>query len=167
MEIMGIQHRLADLEARYHGLCKLIEVDCRNWQDQGSPLKGALEEMKVEAELALLQLLQVEDELRHYFSEFNQLKLEYEQLGQRKKMEREEKEELARKLKFNLEALQGKEAECQRKDEKLAWLRSQRQLLIDLIKHQFRLFLRFSILSHRFRRFRGLSTRQDGQSQGL
>ena len=114
-------------------------------------LERELGNVREESELLLLQLHQVQEELEHYFLEANQLKSGLEVLGIRKRAEREAKESLALKLQQKLILLDDLVRECKLKDEKLAWLGSQRQLLIDLVKYQFNVFGRFADLNLRFK----------------
>ena len=102
--------------------------DCeRELGDVRGEKEGLLVELndaREESELCLLQLQQVQEELRQYFLD-----------------------------------LQSSRAECRlaleesaRKDAKLAWLRSQRELLIGLIKYQASVFQRFTSISARLTR---------------
>ena len=82
-------------------------------------LEKELGEAREESELLLLQLHQVQDELEEYCIDFQAARGECR---------------LALK-------------ESARKDVKLAWLRSQRELLIGLIKYQSSMFQRFTSIS--------------------
>ena len=125
-------------------------------------------DVREESELLLLQLHQVQEELEHYFLEANQLKSDLEALGMKKRAEREQKESLALQLQQNLILLEGLESECKLKDQRLEWLRSQRQLLIDLVKYQFNVFGRFADLNLRFKWSKNSGrTRQLGGLAGL
>ena len=100
-------------------------------------------------QLIRLQLLQVQDELQYYFLESNKLKAERDELGRKKRAERERKEELALQLDEMAKQIKSMRHECRSKDKKLALLRAQRQILVKLVKFQSNVYQRFSALGLR------------------
>lgn len=122
-----LEKEMGDVRVEKEGL----EKELGDVRVEKEVLEQGLSDAREESELLLLQLHQVQEELEHYFLEANQLRSNLETLGIRKRAEREEKESLALQLQHNLILLEGLQAEYKLKDEKLAWLRSQRQLLTD------------------------------------
>ncbi len=102
-----------------------------------------------DVELIRLQLHQVQEELQYYFMESIKLKAERDELGSKKRAERERKEELASQLDEMSKQVKSMENECRSKDKKLALLRAQRQLLVKMVKLQFNVYRRFSALVFR------------------
>jgi chromosome segregation ATPase len=143
----GLERELGEVRGEKEGL----ERELGEVRGEKEGLERELGNVREESELLLLQLHQVQEELEHYFLEANQLKSGLEVLGIRKRAEREAKESLALKLQQKLILLDDLVRECKLKDEKLAWLGSQRQLLIDLVKYQFNVFGRFADLNLRFK----------------
>ena len=160
----GLEKELGEVRGEKEGL----EKELGEVRGEKEGLQRELGEARQESELLLLQLHQVQEELEHYFLEANQFKLDLEALGIKKRAEIEEKESLALQLRHKSILLDTLECECKLKDEKLAWLRSQRQLLIDLVKYQFNVFGRFADLNLRFKwsKISG-RTRQLGGLAGL
>ena len=146
-----INQLIDDLEVATEGAKEGLERELGEVRGEKEGLERELGNVREESELLLLQLHQVQEELEHYFLEANQLKSGLEVLGIRKRAEREAKESLALKLQQKLILLDDLVRECKLKDEKLAWLGSQRQLLIDLVKYQFNVFGRFADLNLRFK----------------
>jgi len=164
VEVTTLRENNTDVREEKEGLEKQLG-DVRG-EKEG--LEKQLGEAREECELLLLQLHQVQEELEHYFLEANQFKSDLETLGIKKRLEREEKESLALQLHHKSILLDTLEYECRLKDEKLAWLRSQRQLLIDLVKYQFNVFGRFADLNLRFKWSKNSGqTRQLGGLAGL
>ena len=143
----GLERELGKVRGEKEGL----ERELGKVRGEKEGLEREMVDVREESELLLLQLHQVQDELEHYFLEANQLKSDLEALGIKKRAEREEKESLALQLHHKSILLDTLECECKLKDEKLAWLRSQRQLLIDLVKYQFNVSRRFADLNLRFK----------------
>ena len=101
-----------------------LAAELQGVREEKEGLAAELQGVREEGELLLLQLHQVQEEIERYFLDCQEARSNYRSVLD----------------------------DCLRKDAKLAWLRSQRVLLIGMIKYQASVFARFSSISVRLTR---------------
>jgi len=128
MDILAIQHSLANLENRYRQFSEIWQKQREDWETEETRLQENLAVLRGEKQSLVRELREVREEKEALQRQLYQVQEEFEQyfLQSSKLLD-----------------------EGHRKDEKLNWLRGQRHLLLRMLRLQGRLQQRFISLDAR------------------